>query len=143
MSEISAVELAADVRALIGHLKRRMREQADVADLTYAQVCALARLEREGPTTLSALSRAEGVRPQSMAATVAALQAMGHVVSLPDPNDRRQFLLSLHIECRNWLLKSRVARLDWLAGVIECELDASDRKLLAQALVLLGRVANA
>ena len=39
----------------------------------------------EGPATVTSLARAEGVRPQSMGATVAALQEAGLVGGAPDP----------------------------------------------------------
>ncbi len=74
-----ASALAAELRALLGKLKRRLREQADSVDLTPSQVSALLRLEREGPSTVSTLARGEGVRPQSMGATVATLEAAGLV----------------------------------------------------------------
>ena len=72
-----ASALAGDLRALIGKLKRRLREQANAGDLTPSQVSVLLRLEREEPTTMSNLARAEGMRPQSMGSAVALLEAAG------------------------------------------------------------------
>src|ERR1700761_2019053 len=99
----SAPALAAQLRALVSTFKRRLREQADVGDLTPSQASALVRLEREGPATLSALARAEGVRSQSMGAIVAVLQAAGLVSGAPDPADGRQTILSITPACREWL----------------------------------------
>ncbi|MEI9965358.1 MAG: MarR family transcriptional regulator [Caulobacteraceae bacterium] len=87
-----ASALAADLRALVGKLKRRLREQSDVGDLTPSQMSVLLRLEKEGQATTSSLARAEGVRPQSMAVVVAALEAAGLVSGAPDPTDGRQTL---------------------------------------------------
>ena len=71
--------LAVDLRALVGRLKRRLREQADTGDLTPSQIDALLRLHGEGPMTVTALAASERVRPQSMGATIAALESAGHV----------------------------------------------------------------
>ena len=138
-----AAILATDLRALISRLKRRLLEQADVGDLTPSQIAALLRLEREGPMTTSALARAEGVRSQSMGATLTPLQAAGHVTGAPDPADGRQTLLSLSASCRAWIAAGRAARQDWLTRAIARELSAEEQAQLAEALVLLKRVAGA
>ena len=65
--------LATEIRALVGKLKRRLREQAGVGDLAPSQISVLLRLEREGPATTSNLARLEGMRPQSMGTVIASL----------------------------------------------------------------------
>src|SRR5258708_22352817 len=95
-----ASDLAQGLRALLGKLKRRLREQAGVGDLAPSQVSVLLRLEKDGPATASSLARAEGMRPQSMGAVVAALVNAGLVIGAPDPTDGRQSLLSLTDACR-------------------------------------------
>ena len=45
------------------------------------------RLEKDGPATASSLARAEGMRPQSMGAVVAALESAGLMRGAPDPTD--------------------------------------------------------
>ncbi len=56
---------------MIGKLSLRLREAAHPGDFTWSQKSVLTRLEREGPATVTTLARAEGVRPQSMGATMA------------------------------------------------------------------------
>src|SRR6202162_2824390 len=90
-----AAALAGELRVLIGKLKRGLRDQARLGDRTWSQVSVLSRLERECPATVTALARAEGVRPQSMGATISALEAAGFVSGAPDPADGRQTILSL------------------------------------------------
>ncbi len=137
-----ASALAAELRALIGKLKRRLREQADSRDLSPSQVSALLRLEREGPATVSALARAEGVRPQSIGATVATLEAAGLVSGEPDPNDGRQTILSLTEACRKWISEGRAARHDWLTRKIETKLSPEEQDALATGVELLARLAG-
>lgn len=135
--------LAADLRALTGKLRRRLRAQADVGDLPPSQTAVLLRLERDGPATVSALARAEGVRPQSMRATVATLEALGHVEGRPDPGDGRQTIISLTEACRAWLTEGRAARQDWLTRSIESRLSAPERDTLSEAIALLARLVEA
>ena len=77
--------LAAELRMLVAKLNRRLREQSHAGDLTGSQKTVLLHLEREGSATVTTLARTVGVRPQSMGATVAALQGAGLVSGAPDP----------------------------------------------------------
>jgi DNA-binding MarR family transcriptional regulator len=137
-----ASALAGDLRALIGKLKRRLREQANAGDLTPSQVSVLLRLEREGSTTMSNLARAEGMRPQSMGSAVAVLEAAGFVSGAPDPNDGRQTILSLTDTCREWIREGRAARQDWLFRTIRARLSPQEQKDLAANIELLKRLAD-
>ena len=137
---VRASALAAELRAVIGKLKRRLREQADPGDLTPSQVSVLLRLERDGPTTTSSLARAEGMRPQSMGATIAPLEAAGFMSGAPDPNDGRQTILSLTESCREWIREGRAARQDWLFRTIQARLSAQEQEDLVAAVELLKRL---
>jgi len=137
-----AADLATELRALMGKLKRRLRAQADVGDFTPSQVSALLRLEKEGPATASDLARAEGMRPQSMASVIAALEAAGMVGGAPDPSDGRRILLSLTESCRAWIERGRAIRQDWLTRSLQTRLSAEERAVLAEAVLLLARLAE-
>jgi len=142
-SRVARVDaLARDLRGLVGRLKRRLREQSGVGDLSPSQTAVLLRLEKEGPGTTSRLARAEGMRPQSMGALVAALEGEGLITSAPDPNDGRQAILSLTDLCRARLAEGRAARQDWLCRVIEARLSPAEQDQLAAAVGLLGRLVD-
>ena len=138
----SVSALAAELRALVGKLKRRLREQANTGDLTPSQVSVVLRLEREGPATTSNLARAEGMRPQSMATVVAALEAAGLVEGAPDPTDGRQTLMSLTDACRKMILDGRAARQDWLSRTLQARLSVQEQDRLAGAVDLLKRLVD-
>lgn len=137
-----ASALATELRIVIGALVRRLREQADAGDLTSAQKSVLLRLERDGPTTGSALARAEGMRPQSMGAIIAALEAAGYVTGAPDPSDGRQTILSLTDHFRDWVSAARAARQDWLQRSLQERLTAQEQRQLAGAVELLKRLVD-
>jgi DNA-binding MarR family transcriptional regulator len=138
-----AAALAAELRIVIGALRRRFREQADVGDLTSAQKSVLLRLERDGPTTGSTLARAEAMRPQSMGAIIAALEAGGYVAGAPDPADGRQTIISLTDHFRDWVSAARAARQDWLLRTLQARLTAPEQRQLAGAVELLKRLLDA
>ncbi len=137
-----ASTLAQDLRALLGKLKRRLREQAQVGDLTPSQVSVLLRLEKDGPASASSLARAEGMRPQSVAPIIASLGGAGLVSGAPDPTDGRQTLLSLTDACLAWVEQGRAARQDWLTRVIQARLSPQEQADVANAIGLLNRLVD-
>jgi DNA-binding MarR family transcriptional regulator len=139
---LRASVLAQDLRALFGKIRRKLREQAAEGDLTPSQVSVLLRLEKNGSATASALARAEGMRPQSIVPIVAALEAAGMVTGAPDPADGRQTILSLTEAFRKWIAQGRAARQDWLTRTLQARLSAKEQDTLAQAIVLLKRLAD-
>jgi DNA-binding MarR family transcriptional regulator len=132
--------LAAELRTILGKLKRKLREQGDRSDLTPSQVSVILRLEKDGPVTVSSLARAEGMRPQSMSAIIASLLDAGLVSGSPDPNDGRQTLMALSRKCQKSLKEGRAARQDWLTTTIHEKLSAQDQEKLAAVLELLARL---
>jgi DNA-binding MarR family transcriptional regulator len=119
-----------------------LRAQANKGDLSLSQMAVLGTLDREGPATVTTLARAEGVRPQSMGATVAALQEAGLVGGAPDPADGRQVMLSLTEAARSWIKASRAAREDWLSQAIRSHLTSAEQQELASAIQLLRRIVD-
>jgi len=119
-----------------------MREQAHPGNFSWSQISVLIRLERDGPATVSALARAEGVRQQSMGATISALEEAGLVSGSSDPADGRRTILSLTDACRELIKVTRAAKEDWLFRAIQTKLSPSEQKELATALELLKRLAD-
>lgn len=136
-----ALTVAAELRVVVSRLIRRLREQADVGDLTSSQKSVLLHLEREGPATVTMLARAQNMRPQSMGAIVATLEVAGLVDGAPDPGDGRQTILSLTAACREMITAGRAARQDWLFRAIQTNLDQREQEQLADAIELLKRLA--
>jgi DNA-binding MarR family transcriptional regulator len=132
--------IASELRVVLGQLMRRLRTEHRFP-LSHGTV--LGRLDREGPQSVSDLAGAERVRPQSMAQTVADLEADGLVERRPDPGDRRRALVSLTPDGRAALLLDRGRREGWLAGAITEELSPAEQEVLRKAVALLRRLAEA
>lgn len=139
---LRASALAQDIRALVSKLKRRLRDQAHVGDLTPSQVSVMLHLEKDGAATASALARAVGMRPQSIAPVIAALEGAGLVSGTPDVADGRQTLLSLTQACRTWLDDGRAARQDWLTQALQTRLSSQEQDEVARTFTLLKRLVD-
>ena len=137
-----ASAIAGELRAVLGKLKRRLRGEMDPGEFTWSQLSVLSHLEQFGPATVTTLARAEGVRPQSMGATVAGLEAAGMVTGAPDPADGRQTILSLTAACLDMIRAGRAARDDWMSHAIQTKLTPDEREDLAAAIALLKRLVD-
>jgi DNA-binding MarR family transcriptional regulator len=135
-----ASTLAAEIRAVFGKVKRRLRDHGVGNDLTLSQISVILQLEKDGSATVSNLARAEGMRPQSMSAVVESLQEAGLVSGTPDPRDGRQTLMSLTPKCLKWLREGRAARQDWLTTTVSQKLSAQEQEQLLKSLALLTRL---
>ena len=99
----------------------------------------MARLDRGGPATTADLARAEGMKPQSMGTTIAALEEMGMVERKPHPTDGRQVNLELTAKGTAVRNRAKDAKRTWLAQAI-IQLDEHDRETLFKAGEIMRRM---
>jgi len=131
--------VASELRAVLGRLLRRLRAEHRFP-LSHGAV--LGRLDRAGCSSVSELAAHEGVRPQSMAQTVADLEAEGLVARRPDPSDGRRMLVELTGAGAAALQADRRHREGWLAQAIAQELSPQEQRVLEEAVGLLHRLAE-
>ncbi|MFD5819039.1 MarR family winged helix-turn-helix transcriptional regulator [Streptomyces sp. NPDC127038] len=164
----SAARAAQDLRVAFSLLRRRIREvsetrdeaqdaaqnearggkpgetrgeaRARTQDLTPSQISALTLVSKSGAATASALAAAEGVRPQSMAATLAALDQYGLIQRNPDPGDGRRQLVTLTDAGRERVEGTRQARSEWLTRAFEERCTEEERQTVIKAMALLERL---
>src|ERR1700688_1085306 len=86
--EATDAELASRLRLAVTRLHRRLRQHS-AGGLTQSQASALASIGQLESPTLGALATRESVQPPSMTRVVAALEGLGHVARVVDPDDRR------------------------------------------------------
>ena len=134
--------LAAELRAQLSRLKRRLREQADPGKLTSSELAVILRLEMTGSATVSELSRLEGIRPQSMRNTVLSLKEKGYILGHADPDDGRKTCLSLTEEGRALMNRGRKVWNDWLTSAISGKLNGEEQILLGRAVDLIRRLTD-
>jgi DNA-binding MarR family transcriptional regulator len=136
-TKLDTSAVASELRVVLGQLVRRLRAQQP---FSLTQVAVLKRLDLDDSVSVSDLATAEHVRPQSMAQTVADLEAEGLVAREPDPRDGRRALVRMTRSGRAVLAAERRRRDDWLAQAMASELSAEDRETLARAVGILRRI---
>ena len=135
-------EVAAALRVSIGLLLRRLRQVRPEDELTLPESSALTRLDRTGPATPGALAKLEQISPQSMGATLGALEARGLVGRRADPADGRRVVLSVTPAGLDLLRSKRSARTGQLAQALSTGFTAAELRQLASAAPLLERLAQ-
>jgi len=135
-------QLASALRVSMGLMVRRLRQVEAGDELTMPETAALARLDRGGPATAAALAKVEQISPQSMGATVAALEARGLVARRPDPGDGRRILLSLTEAGLDVLRTRRNVKTERLARALSGGFTRSELKQLMAAAPLIERLAE-
>jgi DNA-binding MarR family transcriptional regulator len=135
-------EVAGALRVSIGLLLRRMRQTRTVGELTLPESSALTRLDRGGPATASALAKLEQISPQSMGATLGALEAKGLIERSPDPGDGRRAVLSVTEAGLRLIRDKRNARTEQFAKALAAEFTPAEIQVLAAASPLLERLAE-
>lgn len=142
MTDESIEQALTDLPTVVAKLRRRLHDEARDDGLTQSQFSALRRIIADGPTTLTELASAEGMRPQSMGAIVTALQDAGLVHGQPDPGDGRRTILSMTDGARDLVRANRAAKKDWLFRSLDEHFTEDERLQLAQSVELLRRLTN-
>ena len=123
----------------IGLLIRRVRAAAASHELSLTESAVMARLAKEGPATTADLARAEGMKPQSMGTTIAALAEMDMVERKPHPTDGRQVNIALTAKGAAVRKSVSDAKHTWLAQAI-AQLDEREQQTLFRAGEIIKRL---
>lgn len=135
-------EVAAALQVVIGLLVRKMRQAQLPGELTLAETWALKRLETGGPATSSELAKQDRISPQSMGATLAALEQRGLIERRRDPADGRRVVLSVTEAGRQLTRDRRSARTGQFAAALRDAFTQPERDQLLAAAPLLERLAE-
>jgi DNA-binding MarR family transcriptional regulator len=134
------LELAvSDFTQAVGLLVRRLRAAAASHELSLTEAAVMARLANDGPATTADLARAESMKPQSMGATIAALEEMGLVERKPHPTDGRQVNIELSAKGAAVRKSAGDAKRTWLAQAI-AQLDKHEQATLFAAGEIIKRL---
>jgi DNA-binding MarR family transcriptional regulator len=138
-----AAEVGAALRLIVGRIARKARAAKNaVGDLALSESSVLARLDQDGPDSPGSLAEQEGVRPQAMAATLAALEERGLVSRGPDATDGRRAVVAITDAGRKMVADRRSVSVQRMAAAIEEEFTPAERRELLAMLTLLDRLAE-
>src|ERR1700678_705647 len=133
-------EAVAKLLAAMGQLVRRLRAESRSGELSWSQVAIMTRLDA-GAMTTADLARAEGMKPQSMGASLAAMEEEGLVRRKAHPTDGRQILFELTPAGIEGRYRRRLAKREWLLSAI-AKLDRDEQKTLFAATDVIKHIAE-
>lgn len=138
MTVTDPAELSDRLRALVRDFARRLRQESeDAGDLNWTQQFVLRRLVDTPGMTSAELARADGVRPQSMNSTVAALREAGSVTTSRGATDGRRVELFV-TDAGRQMAEAMVGKRDqWLRRRLAEDLTPEQRQQLEDGLDIL------
>jgi DNA-binding MarR family transcriptional regulator len=140
-ADISAAELAAQLRAPLLRLNRVIRLQRVDTSVTLTQLSALGMIGSRGPMSAGELAAYERVQPPSMTKILAGLEDAGLIRRAPHPSDKRQAIIAITDAGSELLESERRSRDAWLSVQL-AKLTGDERALLLQVAPLLGKLAE-
>jgi DNA-binding MarR family transcriptional regulator len=139
---VAVADVAGVLRAGLGTLWRRLLQTKSVAEMSWRESSALSLLISVGPSTGAELARLEQISPQSMGATLKALERQGLIARSADPNDGRRVVLEVTGAGTDaHRTQADVRSAQWIAA-LATEFSADELELLATASPLLERLAQ-
>jgi DNA-binding MarR family transcriptional regulator len=135
---VDRARLAGRLRLAVTRLSRRLRQQGG-SGLSASAFSALATVARHGSLSLGELAAHEGVKPPSITATIAALEAQELVTRTPDTADRRVTRVTATPRGRLRLMRSRTRKTAYLAARLD-GLDERQLRVLDEAAGILERL---
>jgi DNA-binding MarR family transcriptional regulator len=141
MSRKAIDNTVVDLMQAVGLLVRRVRAASASHELSWTESVVMARLAKDGPATTADLARSEGMKPQSMGTTIAAMEEMGIVERKPHPTDGRQVNIQLTAKGAALRKSAKDAKLTWLMQAI-AQLDERERETLFKAGEIIKRLAE-
>jgi DNA-binding MarR family transcriptional regulator len=142
---VDTPQVASELTIAMTRLRARLRleSSAPTRGWTWSQLSTLHRVIEHGPLTAAALAQVEHVRPQSMAETVAALKVDDLVSTASDPTDGRKTLISATPHGHEVYDRVVATREEWLIRTMDAVATPDERRLLADAVKVLHKLADA
>ena len=141
MSRSDALDAATRLHSAAIRLLRRVRVVDAETGLSAPKLSALSVLTFGGPSSLSALARAEQVTAPTMSKLVADLEAEGLVAKRADREDRRGVRIEVTPKGRALMEQGRRRRLALLSGRM-AKLSRTERAQLDAAIDLMLRLSD-
>ena len=132
------LEIAAQLRMVIGRLSRRLRSTAAARDagLTPTAISLLLTVVRVGPVRLSELAEGEGINPTMLSRVIAGMVQDGLLTRSSDEGDRRAAWVEATAAGRKLAERMRRERTSAVNRALET-LSEADRRRIERALPAL------
>lgn len=135
-------QLSVGLYNALGKLLRKLRKEAGKQPFSSTEQATMALLESNKQMLPSEIADAHHISAQGVSQIVNRLSLQGCIDKHPDAQDKRKIYLSLNDQGLNTLLSIRESRSKWLSKAVDYQLNEKEKETLAEAVVLLNRLAN-
>ena len=137
-------DLASSLRGVVSDLHKRLRKQAySGGGLSITEATTISYLYKAGSLSPSELAEINKIKKQSMSQVLNHLEELKLIRRVASKEDKRKVAIVLTVLGEKMVDQSRYERDEWLASAIRARLGKEDVEVLASAISLLQRLADA
>lgn len=141
MSEEKDIQLASELRFVVGRLTKKLRRNSETAGrLSLTERSTMALIFQYGEILPNELASMEKITTQSMSQILNNLLNLGLIKRRISELDKRKVIISLSDEGMHLIHKSRSEKDEWLNRAIEATCTAEEQEILKKALAPLARL---
>jgi DNA-binding MarR family transcriptional regulator len=141
MSEEKDIQLASELRFIIGRLSKKIKRTSATAEkLSLTERSTLALIFQRGEILPNELAAMEKITTQSMSQILSNLLNLGLIKRRISELDKRKVIISLSDEGINLIHKSRSEKDEWLNRALEATCTAQEQEILKKALAPLAKL---
>ncbi|WPU97228.1 MarR family winged helix-turn-helix transcriptional regulator [Mucilaginibacter sp. cycad4] len=141
MSEEKEIQLASELRFIIGRLSKKIRKTSATAErLSLTERSTMALIFQHEEILPNELAAMEKITTQSMSQILSNLLNLGLIKRRISELDKRKVIISLSEEGINLIHKSRSEKDEWLNRALEATCTAGEQEMLKKALVPLAKL---
>jgi len=141
MSEEKDIQLASELRFIVGRFTKKLRRNSETAGrLSLTERSTMALIFQYGEILPNELASMEKITTQSMSQILNNLLNLGLIKRRISELDKRKVIISLSDEGMHLIHKSRSEKDEWLNRAIEATCTAEEQEILKKALAPLARL---
>jgi len=143
MSDEKDIQLASELRFIIGRLSKKIRKTSTTAErLSLTERSTLALIFQYEEILPNELAAMEKITTQSMSQILSNLLNLGLIKRRISELDKRKVIISLSEEGISLIHKSRSEKDEWLNRALEATCTAEEQEILKKALAPLAKLLN-
>jgi len=143
MKQPDDIELATGVRTAVSRVVKKVRSEASfLRQLSLTEHMTMSALYSHNQCLPSQLSKMGKVSSQAMSQILNHLAELKYVIRKQSKEDKRKTIVSITEKGKAFINQSRLEKEEWLAKAIREMLTKDEKKILADAIALLIRIAD-
>lgn len=143
MSDKKEIQLASELRFIIGRLSKKIRKTSATAEkLSLTERSTMALIFQHEEILPNELAAMEKITTQSMSQILSNLLNLGLIKRRISELDKRKVIISLSEEGISLIHKSRSEKDEWLSRALEATCTAEEQAVLKKALAPLAKLVD-